>query len=83
MFPGNGIQSSPVPHTEEQAKIIPISMITFDIFDTKNGDQILARELTEPDINIESTNENNVYEELLMFAKQVNTVKEIPSRPII
>jgi hypothetical protein len=34
---------------------IPLSVVTFGVFETDNGNQILVRELTEPEVEIETT----------------------------
>jgi len=58
---------------------MPISTITFDIFSQENGNKIIAREISEPFENLASVSNNNAFEELEKYAKEVNTFKVIES----
>ena len=58
---------------------MPISTITFDIFTQENGKKIIAREISEPFENLKTVINNNVFEELEKYAKEVNTFKVIES----
>ena len=58
---------------------MPISTITFDIFSQENGNKIIAREISEPFENLASVSNNNAFEELEKYSKEVNTFKVIES----
>ncbi len=58
---------------------MPISTITFDIFTQANGSQIIAREISEPFENLKTVVNNNVFEDLKQYSKQVNTYAVIKS----
>jgi Holliday junction resolvase-like predicted endonuclease len=58
---------------------MPISTITFDIFSQANGAQIIAREVSEPFENLKTISNNNIFEDLKQYSKQVNTYEVIKS----